>query len=332
MKCIQCGKEVQQKNAVLCNDCFQKKHSVLKSYTEHTLLICPHCNSYKYQNLWKPAKPDALWESVLAHCNFLTQPDSVDVEFINMTTEGIIESGVALLKTETTIDDQKLLEEFELPVRIKKVVCDRCGKLKTEYFEGILQLRGENKQALEKADAFILEDANAAGKKNVFITKREEVTNGIDYYYTKQQYLPVIMKKLAEIFGATAKTHAELYSKNRQTSKEIYRVNASVRLPKYQKGSVIVYKEKVLQIIRIGKHLTARDLKSDKNVSIVDTENITEIIDDFKTVQIVKKYPHLEVLHPETFQSVAVENPIATEKNEVLVAVIDGRVWIVQKG
>ncbi len=331
MKCIQCGKEVKQKNTVLCKECFQKKHSVLKSYTEHTLLICPYCSSYKYQKLWKPAKPDALQESVLAHCNFLTQPDAVDVEFINMTTEGIIESGVAMLKTETTIDSQKLREEFELPVRIKRVACDRCGKLKTEYYEGILQLRGENAHALKKADAFILSDAQTAGKKNVFITKREEVTNGIDYYYTKQQYLPVIMNKLADVFGATAKTHPELYSKNRQTSKEVYRVNASVRLPKYQKGSVIVYKEKVMQITKIGKHLTALDLKSGKNASITDTENITEIIDDFKTVQIVKKYPTMEVLHPETFQSVAVENPHKSETNEAKVVIISGRVWIVNK-
>ncbi|MFA6888144.1 MAG: NMD3-related protein [Candidatus Woesearchaeota archaeon] len=329
MKCIQCGKEVTQKDSVLCSDCFQKKHSVLKSYTEHTLLICLHCSSYKYQKLWKPAKPGALQESVLAHCQFLTQPDAIDIEFQNMITEGIIETGIALLKTETTIDGQKLLEEFEFPVRIKKIVCDRCGKLKTEYFEGILQLRGENKNVLEKADVFIMDDARIAEKKNVFITKREEVTNGFDYYYTKQQYLPGIMNKLATVFGATTKTHAELYSKNRQTSKEIYRVNASVRLPKYQKGSVIVYKEKVLQIIRIGKHLTAFDLKVRKNVNIEDTENITEIIDEFKKVHIAKKYPHLEIIHPETFQSVAVENPIATEETEVLVTIIDDKVWIV---
>ncbi len=332
LQCIQCGKEVHQKNAVLCDVCFQKKHTTMKAYKEHTLLICPKCTSYKYQRQWKPAKPDALKESVLAHCDFLIQPDAIDLEFLNMITEGIVETGVAVLRTETTVDGQQLFEEFEFPVRIKKVLCDKCGKLKTEYYEGILQLRGENKKILEKADTYVLNNAQLAEKKNVFITKREEVKNGIDYYYTKQQYLPVIMNKLAEVFGATAKTHAELFSKSRQTSKDIYRVNASVRLPNYSVGSVVTSQGKVLQIVKMGKQITALDLKTHKNVSI-DAKKISTIVlpEDFKKVQVVKKYPHLEVLHPETYQSIAVENSFETDAKDVLIVIIDGKVWVVYK-
>jgi nonsense-mediated mRNA decay protein 3 len=329
MKCIQCSKEA--KNAVLCHECFQKKHTALKKYTEHTLLICPRCQSYKYQKQWKPAKPNALKESVLAHCNFLIQPDAIDIEFLHMTIEGIVETGTAVLRIETTVDSQKLFEEFEFPVRVKKVLCDRCGKLKTEYYEGILQLRGENKNILEKADAYILKDALSAEKKNVFITQREEAKNGFDYYYTKQQYLPVIMNKLVEVFGATAKTHAELFSKSRETSKDVYRVNASVRLPLYCVGAVVVCGRKTLQIVKMGKQITALDLKNWTNTSI-DAKKIENVVlpEEFKKVQVVKTYPHLEILHPETYQAIAVENSFKTDEKEVFIAIINGNAWVVK--
>ncbi len=233
MKCIQCGRVVAEEKAVLCNDCFRTKHTCFKSFESHTLLICAPCGSYKYQKQWKLRKPknEALQESVLNNCDFLIQPEAIELKITLADEHGKVQNGKAILRTETKIEQQTFVEEFELPVKIKYSICDQCAKLKTEYFEGILQLRGENKEMLEKAHEFVLNDASYANKKRVFITKIEEMKTGIDYYYTKQQYLPVIMKKLVKKFKAAGKTHAELFSRSRQTSKDLYRVNASVRLP-----------------------------------------------------------------------------------------------------
>ena len=52
----------------------------------------------------------------------------------------------------------------------------------------------------------------------------------------------------------------------------------------------------------------------------------------FKRVQVTKEYPDVEILHPETYQSAKVENPEIYQKGEnkeVLVAIIDDKVWIV---
>lgn len=336
MKCIQCGKTVEQKNAVLCDVCFSKKHTTLKSYQEHTLLLCESCGSYKYQKEWKHPKPEeeAIKEAVRQHCNFVMQPEAIDIDMTLKAEHGKVQMGTVTLRTEATIDEQKLVEEHELPIKIKHIICDKCTRARTEYFEGILQLRGENKEVLKKAHEFILQEVRRANEKGVFVTKMEEVTNGIDYYVTKQQYLPVITNKLVEKFGAVGKTHGELYTKNRQTSKDVYRVNASVRLPSYEVNTIMGYEGKYIKLTNIGKQLQGMNLKNGKRTTI-DEKKHMEILATpkaFKRVQVIKEYPDVEVLHPETYQSTKVENPEMYEKGknkEILVAVIDENVWIV---
>lgn len=347
MKCIQCGKTVEGKTAVLCDECFRKKHTCFKSFTEHTLLICANCGSYKYQNQWKPRKgknyeegeSEAVKEATLHYCQFIFQPQAVDLDIHLLDEHGSVKKGTATLRTESKIDGQKLIEEFELALKVKKSTCDQCGKIKTEYFEGILQLRGDKKDALQKAHDFVLADIEVAGKKGIFITKWDEVTGGVDYYYTRQQYLPIIMHKLADKFGATAKTHPELYSKNRQTSKDVYRVNASVRLPAYELGTLIRYHKRMYQILKIAKQVSALDLLTHKRFTIDEIADIEVLLEPpaFVKVQVTKWYPHIEILHPETFQSVTVENSVDASKEvskeikEVLVAIVENSVWIVEK-
>ncbi len=336
MNCIQCGKTVEQENTVLCNSCFSKKHTSLKSYQEHTLLICENCGSYKYQKEWKHPKPkeEAIQEAVLQHCNFKIQPDAIDFDIKLKDEHGKVQMGTVALRTETTIDEQKLIEEHEFPVKVKWIMCDKCTRAKTEYFEGILQLRGENKQVLEKAHEFVLQEITRANEKGVFVTKMEEVTNGIDYYVTKQQYLPIITNKLVEKFGATGKTHGELYTKNRQTSKDVYRVNASVRLPSYEINTIVEYEKKCTKLTSIGKQLQGINLKNGKRVTIDEKKHMIILAtpETFKRVQVTKEYPDVEILHPETYQSTKVENPEIYQKGEnkeVLVAIIDEKVWII---
>lgn len=344
MRCIQCGKELIKEAedcSVLCHQCFAKKHSCLDSFEEHTVFICQGCGAYKWKKQWKPKKDkeEALKDSVLHHCHFILTPQIIKLDISIQT--GLDkwqkkQKGTAFLRTETKTEQQVLKEEFELPVNITYTLCEQCGLLKTEYYEGLLQLRGENKATLEKANSFILEDASNAQHKGLFITRVEQTKNGFDYYYTKQQYIPVITNKLVKRFGAAGKSHAKLFGRSRETSKNLYRVNASVRLPLYEKGTVVKYKNKIFQIYKIEKQVTATDLLTGKMLVIDEPKELKIIAmpDTFKKVQVTKTKPKLEVLHPETFQSVPVQNHERKEwkkrKDEVTIAIIDEQVWIVE--
>ncbi len=335
MRCIRCGAVVEHEHAVLCDNCFSKKYTCLRRYKEHTLLICQNCGSFLYQKEWKHQKPkkDAVREAVLHYCDFIHQPDTVTLAIEFHGEHGTVQTGTVTIKTETTIDQQKLCERFTFPLKIKYVCCTTCARAKTHYYEGTLQLRGSNEHIIEQVHQFIIKDAEKIKEKGVFITKIEKVTKGIDYYFTKQQYLPILMKKLVKHFGAVAKTHGELFSKSRLTSKEIYRVNASVRLPDYSVGTVISYKGRLFQLTHLKKYCTAKDLMTGRNMTITEMKDISIKAQpaDFKKTEMTKQYPQLEVLHPQTFASVSVKNQrkISKEVKEILVVEINNELWIV---
>ncbi|PIN79755.1 hypothetical protein COV16_02555 [Candidatus Woesearchaeota archaeon CG10_big_fil_rev_8_21_14_0_10_34_8] len=326
MRCIQCGKEVNKPKTVLCSDCTKDKYTCLKGYEEHTLLICPDCGKYKYKKKWNNKSKNAIEESVLHHCSFLVKPLNYNLKINLGIKQGKKQKGEAILKVKSKIENQIVDEEFVLPLKITYAQCDSCAITKTDYFEGILQLRAN--RDLDKAQDFVLKEVSY--RHDVAITKTEKVKNGFDYYFTKQRYIPVIMKKLQERFGASGETHAQLFS--RKDGKDIYRVNAIVRLPDFSVGDIVKCNNKILKVVKIGKHATGCDLKTGKSLSfnMKDAEML-----DFKVynVEISKHYPQLEVLHPETYQSVAVANnyvEISKQKKKIKVALIDCKIWALE--
>lgn len=131
-----------------------------------------------------------------------------------------------------------------------------------QYYEGILQLRNPNKEVVD----FIEKEVEK--KENVFITKKEKVRNGIDFYITSQKYLQNLGKKLQNCFGGELKVSSKLFSRDRQTSKGVYRVNVLFRLPGFKKGDIIELRGDKIKVINIGKKVFAKNLKTGKKVSI----------------------------------------------------------------
>lgn len=232
MKCIQCGREIYEDKAVLCKDCITKKYSCLKGYEEHTLLVCPSCQRYKWHKAWKAKKPllQAIEEAVLSHCSFTVHPKNLQLQItLEEKRADQRQKGGAILRTRCFIHHQEIEETFTLPLRLTYTLCDTCARAQTNYYEGIIQLRGENRAVLEQAHAFLLDETKKQKDKGVFITKIEEQKKGYDYYYTKQRAIPVLMKKLAKKFKATASSHARLFTEKK--GEKLYRVTAIVRLP-----------------------------------------------------------------------------------------------------
>jgi len=131
-----------------------------------------------------------------------------------------------------------------------------------QYYEGILQLRNPNKEVIDFIERHI------EGKENVFITKKEKVRNGIDFYITSKKYLQNLGRKLQNCFGGELKISSRLFSRDRQTSKNIYRVNVLFRLPGFKKGDIIELKGDKIKVINIGKNVFGKNIKTGKKVSV----------------------------------------------------------------
>ena len=132
---------------------------------------------------------------------------------------------------------------------------------RSNYFQGILQLRDVNEEIL----SFV---HNQLKKRNdVAVTRTVKFSNGIDLYITSQKFIRILGKKLKESFGGELKTSAKLHTKNKQ-GKDLYRVNVFFKLSKYKKGDVVTVRGDKVRLISIGKKIFARDLSTGKRVTI----------------------------------------------------------------
>lgn len=131
-----------------------------------------------------------------------------------------------------------------------------------DYYEGILQLRNPNEEAIE----FIKNQVKK--RTNVFIAKEQKVNNGIDFYISSQKYLQTIGKKLKKHFRGELKISSRLHTKNRQTSKNVYRVNILFRLAKCNIGDILNFRGDKIKILKMGKKILAKDMKTGKKISI----------------------------------------------------------------
>ncbi|MEK6983638.1 MAG: NMD3-related protein [Nanoarchaeota archaeon] len=132
---------------------------------------------------------------------------------------------------------------------------------RTDYYQGILQLRDINSEILDFVNRQIKERGNVA------VTKVVKHANGFDMYLTSQKFILILGKKLKENFGGEIKISSRFHTRNKQ-GKDLYRVNVLFRLLKFKTGDVVFVREDKLKLIRIGKKIFARNMKTGKRVTV----------------------------------------------------------------
>ena len=184
-----------------------------------------------------------------------------------------------------------------------------------DYFEGILQLRNPNREI----EDYIID--NVEKKKNVQISNIKKVKGGLDFYFTSNKHLFRIGTELQNKFGGIVKTSSKLHTRNKQNSKEVHRVNVLFRVMDFKKGDVVKIDNDIISIKNMNKKITGRRLSDDKKLMFGYDANV-EVLKKYKTL-VSKIVPTLEVLHPETFQSVNVLNNKKLSIGEKVKVVID---------
>ena len=192
-----------------------------------------------------------------------------------------------------------------------------------EYYQGILQLRDPSEEIIE----FIRNDAKKQ-RSEVFISKETTVDNGIDFYISNNKYLRSLEKKLKSIFGGISKTSPTLFTMDKLKSKRVYRLTVVFRCLDFIKGDVLKADQMFIKVSNIGKMISGTNIKTNKKVSF-DLKKIKYSKLDIKKTMISKIRPQLEVLDPETFDSIKVSNTGNYKLGEKVRVVIDTGVWLV---
>ena len=199
------------------------------------------------------------------------------------------------------------------------------------YFEAILQLRNPGGD-VDDLIHYVLEKVKDKSQENVFISKKKKVTNGFDLYLSSNRFAVETGRELYRAFGGEFKVSRKLFSQHKLTSKVLYRITALFRMAPFKVGDVILFEGNPLKVTGISKTVDVQNIETGKHLELA-YKGILRSFERLVPVNAIvsKIRPHLEVIHPETFQSVPVlpitrnSRFVPGEKTKVLIA--EGKVW-----
>lgn len=315
--CPKCGKKGIQ--GVLCSECSIGQNFL--EFREIRIKLCGDCKQYFFKGKWlgyttiKNAIQKIVEKSMKAR---------ISADITPMLPEMVQNEGMNYdFEIEIKISPK---EKYYLPAKIEFVRCPRCSKSGTTYYEGILQLRNPNKEVVD----FIRKEIAGERERGVHITHEEDVAygKGIDFYITSQRYLQTLGLKLQKRFGGILKVNPRIFSRDRQTSRDVYRVNVLFELLDFKVGDVVLSENKIIKISEIRKNAVGYDLKTGKKTNFEYKNRDYKVLDRKKSA-VVKRYPHTEVLEPETYQNIKVGNEKNVKEGEdVEIVVVNGIAYV----
>lgn len=213
-----------------------------------------------------------------------------------------------------------------VPLCIAVHQCDVCQRMKSGYFEGVLQLRNSSPEV----ERFIEREISAHKNKGIFVSKRVPYRDGIDLYLSDQHFLQSLGKKLYEAFGGVKKVNARIHTHDNATSKDLYRMTVLVEFPNFKSGDVIKMGESLIWVQEVHKNIIGMDLKLHKKLKFMFKDSGIEVLPQYKT-HITRLYPYVEVINPLDYQSIMVKNKLGSaHQNQEVQVVIDKGVYVVE--
>ena len=301
---------------------------ILEGFKDVEIVYCKSCKKIFYRHKCIPVKEfkKAFNKYIKSFVRFNVEPEEfhADASVLDKLDESSKEGEVAIRVVSGYYD-----EEAVIPVLFRKIECAVCSRLKGGYYEGILQLRNEKSEMFGECKSEIEQSVHL--REQVSITNKKKVKGGVDYYITDKKYLRSLSSNLHQKYGGELKISPHLHTTDRQSSKHVYRLNVLLRLPEFNVDDIIksngyYYKIASFSSDKVyGNNL--EDGKS-KPINMKDAERVAQR-SDFKEVVVTKRKPHVEILHPVSYESVPVENNPEIKGRKVRIIILDDRVFAV---
>ena len=186
------------------------------------------------------------------------------VGFTQVTRDEDANNLALTVKAVGRFQDLAVVQDFHVRVRIKPSLCDSCQKQRGRYYEGILQVRGEDRELTPRemgsVRTFVTARVNRSEGTATFVSRIEEVHGGLDFYVSTNALAKGLARDIAGSFGGTVSASPKLFGQKQ--GKEVYRVTALVRLAAFQKGDVVRHKGSLAEVTSIRPFVVLRDLVS----------------------------------------------------------------------
>lgn len=339
MFCVKCGKKGRDTIDGLCIGCFLDGRDIIALPHHVDLERCTNCEEFHINGRWSPldlieAVEDAAADSLMAinEAKVLEIPtgtEELDPRNFLVTVEAETDvHGIISKETRTTV------------VRIKNTVCKRCSRQLGNYYEATLQIRSAGKLSDDERDEIIRKIRNdveqmARNNRQLFITKVEEVSGGVDMLMSSISMTRSIAKDISDSYGGEFKESSKLVGKT-SGGEDMYRLTYLIRLPEYHVGDVVRFGDVLYKLLWTGKNgvklLGLNDFR-ETTVRKGDMRSLKLAAsqDDLKDAVVVSVSGNeMQVLHPSTYQTVDLRIPEDTEVGETAkVAIIEDEMFFV---
>ncbi|MDI6707653.1 MAG: 60S ribosomal export protein NMD3 [Candidatus Thermoplasmatota archaeon] len=227
--CIVCGKRAELYNN-LCENCFRARTKLVIVPEIFNTVICAHCNSILLGKKW--LKFENLSSGVARviekniEWNELSKERKLNFKFDFKT-----EIADVKILAEGTILGLKLETIENAKIKLKKATCIACSKRFGGYYESIVQIRSyTGRLSKEQINESLSSVKNivATYDTNTFLTKYEELPEGLDLYLSTTAIGRKVAAAIAKKYNAKIKISRALVT--RRAGRNIYRVTFSVRI------------------------------------------------------------------------------------------------------
>lgn len=335
--CPACGKNINIEDTIggVCADCFIKNADLIQYPENDEILICKKCGTF-YDAEWKYSidEEDAVIRYISSRIKTAgeLEENNIDLTPERMDSNRIRVNGILNGK----IKGRRVKKTFDCIVHIRYGVCDSCSRISGGYYESILQIRsdkqGLNDDEQDDIKKIVIDYVNRRyddGDKRSFITKIEDLNEGIDFYLGSKAVSKQVCKMIKLKYGGNIQRSSKLVGV--KDGKNLYRVTYSLRLFKIVPGDVISFNDHFMHVIKVAKKIEGRDLKSGETVLIDGNKNDIDHIRMFgnikkgiNTVLVSIGKEKIEVIDPYTQKKVKIFKPYFIDK------IKDNRVCVIK--
>ena len=323
MFCVECGADGPVYEG-LCANCFRKRYPVVKPVEFLDLARCESCGSFRLRSGWSKVDRELVLPQLLRDA-MPPLPPYERVGFTQVAREEDANNLAVTVKAVGRFRDLAPVQDFHLRVRIKPSLCDSCQKQRGRYYEGILQVRGEDRELtpgeVRALRTFVVARVDRTESSEAFVSRIEEIHGGLDFYLSKNALAKGIARDVAGSFGGTVSASPKLYGQ--KEGREVYRVTALVRLAAFRKGDVVRHKGALSEVISVRPFVVLRDVVSgeERRFKPKDIRGARRIDAERFEARLVRlESGEVAAVHPET----AEERPLRTAPKAASRAVV---VW-----
>jgi nonsense-mediated mRNA decay protein 3 len=280
--CPKCGKPLETDG--FCPGCRAAGTPWAECDTRVAATHCPSCGATKQVNTWTDTEreqaeiaPDLARSAVHFHPDVKKRSIAVEVRDISPNRSR------AFLTITGTLYGLPMEKTCTVELIWHKEQCDRCNRITGSYYEGIVQVRADERDLspfeLQSAAALatqIEETLISGGERLSFISDMTENKDGLDITVGSQHIGLMIVQGITAQFGGRYTTHPKLVGE--KNGRQLFRITYLVRLPKYQRHDVVKLNRLYVEIEQVdSRRVRVFDLSEGRSRTIKEEEIVRKV-------------------------------------------------------